>query len=146
MHKDALIKAAALRGSSFEDHRYATPFDDLDILLFIERPEREAEIVKRLGEIRDCRSISYLPPQKFEYGEHSASHSSRTRQVRMGGVGRYDLEFDLITMKDWIEFVERTRSKEYSVETILTSKAVLGRSYLEENRKAITEALASRRR
>jgi len=146
MHADGLIEAVALRGSSFEDHRYATPFDDLDVLLFMERREDEAKIVQGLSKIENCRSISYLPPHRFEYSEHGASYSGSTRPVKVGGGGRYDLEFDLMVIKDWIEFVTRTRSKDYSVETILTSKAVLGHSYLGNNRRRILEALGDRRR
>ena len=51
LYERKVILSAALRGSSFEEDRYATPFCDMDILLFIDEPERIPIILKELDKI-----------------------------------------------------------------------------------------------
>jgi len=139
LYEGKVIMAAAVRGSSFEEDRYATPFCDIDILLFIDEPGRIPIILEELDKIQDCAEVIYLPLHQFSYGKGKAGFSGATRTLKTGSA-KLNLEFDLIRLEDWLEFVKKTKFRGYAIRTLTTSRPVLGRDYLSTMRGKIQEA------
>jgi len=139
LYERKVILAAALRGSSFEEDRYATPFCDMDVLLFIDGPGRIPAVLEELKKIQDCAQITYLPLHKFSYGKGKAGFSGATRTLKTGS-GKLNLEFDLIKLENWLEFVKKTKFRGYAIRTLTTSRPVLDRDYLSTMRNKIEEA------
>lgn len=54
--------------------------------------------------------------------------------------GKLKLEFHFIKLEDWLGFVKRTRFWGYVIQTLTTSRPVLGHDYLSTMRNRIQEA------
>jgi hypothetical protein len=139
LYDRSVILAASLRGSSFEEDRYATPFCDMDILLFIDKPEKISTILEELDKMQDCAEITYLPLHQFSYGNGKAGFSGTTKTLKTGN-GKLKLEFDLIRLEDWLECVKKTKFRGYEIRALTTSRLVLGQDYLSTMRNKIQEA------
>jgi len=139
LYERKVILAAALRGSSFGEDRYATPFCDMDILLFVDQPEKISTILEELDKMQDCAEITYLPLHQFSYGNGKAGFSGTTKTLKTGRE-KLKLEFDLIRLADWLEFAKRTKFRGYEIHTLTTSRPVLGQDYLSTTRNKIQEA------